>query len=204
MNKYLAIITMLSISEFVISLLVTCTITTVLSHVIVDVQAETTKTSTTEASLTSKKATESDNTISDQSIIKQDENTLYENFTIYEGLGIKLENYTPWTILAKSDKSTCYNVNLCYLQLGILNETNLAETRILQDNFKSQTIKEYCNCDLLEDYVNYFYTTTISQTDNFSFINKTQTTLSGNRISIQMEYEFSPANTNIHAFTVFY
>lgn len=56
MNKYLAIITMLSISEFVISLLVTCTITTVLSHVIVDVQAETTKTSTTEASLTSKKS----------------------------------------------------------------------------------------------------------------------------------------------------
>ena len=47
MNKYLAIVTMLSISEFLISLLVTCTITTVLSHVIVDVQAETTKTSTT-------------------------------------------------------------------------------------------------------------------------------------------------------------
>jgi hypothetical protein len=206
-DKYLAIITMIknqiSIPEFLISLLVTCTITTVLSPVIVDVQAETTKMSKTERSFSSEKVTENDNAISNQTIIKQGEDTLNENFTIYEGLGIKLENFTPWTILAKSDKSTCYNVNLCYLHLGIVNETNIPETWILQDNFESQTIKEYCNCNILEDYVNYFYTTMISQTDNFSFLNKTQTTLSGERIAIQLEYEFSPANTNIRAFTIF-
>jgi hypothetical protein len=27
---------------------------------------------------------------------------------------------------------------------------------IIQDNFKSQTIKEYCKCNTLEDYKNIF------------------------------------------------
>jgi hypothetical protein len=42
-----------------------------------------------------------------QSLIKQDKDILNENFSIYEGLGIKLENFHHWTIIAKSYKSTC-------------------------------------------------------------------------------------------------
>jgi hypothetical protein len=147
---------------------------------------------------------EDNDNISDQSAIKQvEENTLNENFTIYDGLGIKLENYTPWTIVAKSDKSTCYNINLCFLHLGILNGTNMPQTWIIQDSFESQTITEQCKCNILEDYIRYFYTNTISQFPNFSFINENKTTLSKDRLAIQLEYEFTPADTKIHTFSVF-
>jgi len=111
----------------------------------------------------------------------------YINITSYdEGLRIKLENYTPWTILAKSDKSKCDSIDLCFLYLGIVNGTNMPQLWIIQDSFESQTIKEYCKCNSLEDYVKYFYNNMISQYNNFSFINENQTAISGDRSAIQL------------------
>ena len=138
---------------------------------------------------------------SNQTTIKQEKDTLYENFTVYEGLGVKLEN-SNWIILAKSDKSSCENINLCFLHLGILNGTNMPQLWVIQDRFESQTITEYCKCNILEDYIKYFYDM-ISQFDNFSFINENQTTFAGDNSAIQIEYEFAPDDTTIHTFTVF-
>jgi hypothetical protein len=73
---------------------------------------------------------------------------------------------------------------------------------VIQDRFESQTITEYCKCNILEDYIKYFYDM-ISQFDNFSFINEEQTTFSGDGSAIQLKYEFSAGDTKIHTFTVF-
>ena len=140
---------------------------------------------------------------SNKSTIKQENDTLIEKLSSYESLGIKLENYTPWTILAKSDKSKCDSIDLCFLYLEIVNGTNMPQLWIIRDSFESQTIKEYCKCNTLEDYVKYFYNNIISQFDNFSFINENQTTISGDRSATQLEYEFFPNDTKIHAITVF-
>ena len=43
----------------------------------------------------------------------------------------------------------------------------------------------------------------MSQFDNFSFINENQSTISGDRSAIQLEYEFLLNNTKIHTFTIF-
>ena len=139
---------------------------------------------------------------SDQTPIKQEKDTLYENFTDYEDLGVKLENSDNWIILAKSDKSSCENINLCFLHLGILNITDMPQLWVIQDRFESQTITEYCKCNTLEDYVKYFYDM-ISQFDNFSFINENQTTFAGDKSAIQIEYEFAPDDIKIHTFTIF-
>jgi hypothetical protein len=121
----------------------------------------------------------------------------------YEGLGIKLKYSYPWTIQTKSDKSTCYNIDLCFIHLGI-NETHIPQFWVIQDNLESQTIKEYCKCNTLEDYERHFYTKMISHIDNFSLINENYTTFSSENIpTIQLEYEFSPANKTIHNFTIF-
>jgi hypothetical protein len=158
-------------------------------------------------------AEDNENDISNKSIIikqEKEEKDIVVNedsTTVYEGLGIKLENFTPWTIITKSDKSTCYNIDLCFLYLGIVNRTqDMPQAWIIHDSVESQTIKEYCKCNTLEDYEKHFYTNMISKFDNFSFINENDTTLSslaGDRSAIQLEYEFTPANTTIHTFTVF-
>jgi hypothetical protein len=192
--------------------LVAGAITVAFLSFIVTVQAELKVISSaekTEILLPSKTITtkDKDDYISNKPIIKQEEkDTLNENSTIYDGLGIHLENFTPWTIIAKSDKSTCYNINLCFLYLEIVNRTDIPQAWIIQDNSKSQTIKEYCKCNILEDYERHFYTDMISHFDNFSFINENYTTLllpAGDRPAIQLEYEFTPANTTTHTFTVF-
>lgn len=146
-----------------------------------------------------------DNGILKQStaIIKQEKNTLNENLSSYEGLGIKLKYSYPWTIETKSDKSICYNINLCLIYLAI-NQTDIPQLWIIKDSFESQTIKEYCKCNILEDYASHFYKNMISHFDNFSFINENYSTFSTEDIlTIQLEYEFSPANKTIHTFTVF-
>ena len=133
-----------------------------------------------------------------------------DSTTVYEGLGIKLENFTPWTIITKSDKSTCYNIDLCFVYLEIVNRTEeegMPQAWIIQDSVESQTIKEYCKCNTLEDYERHFYTNMISQFDNFSFINENQSTFPSedNNIipAIQLEYEFSINDTQIHTYTLF-
>lgn len=149
--------------------------------------------------------TTKDNGILKQSTIKvkQEKNTLNENLSKYEGLGIKLKYSYPWTIQTKSDKSTCYNIDLCFLYLGI-NQTDMPQLWIIQDSFESQTIKEYCKCNTLEDYESHFYKNMISHFDNFSFINENNTIFSSKDIpAIQLEYEFAPTNTTIHTFTIF-
>jgi hypothetical protein len=147
-----------------------------------------------------------DNDILNQStaiIVNQEKNTLNENLSKYEGLGIKLKYSYPWTIQTKSDKSTCYNIDLCFLHLGI-NQTDMPQLWIIQDSFESQTIKEYCKCNTLEDYESHFYKNMISHFDNFSFINEYNAIFSPKDIpAIQLEYEFSPTNTTIHTFTIF-
>ncbi|HZL21732.1 MAG TPA: hypothetical protein VFC05_00285 [Nitrososphaeraceae archaeon] len=135
--------------------------------------------------------------------ISKDYDILNENFTIYNGLGIKLKYSHPWRILTKSDKSTCHNIDLCLIQIG-LNQTNMPQIWIIQDKFESQSIKEYCKCNSLKDYENHFYKNTISNFDNFSFINENYTTFSSNKMpAIQLEYEFSPSNETSHSITLF-
>ena len=190
------------------TVLVTGAITITLFSFIATAQAELKGISEKIELLPYKTTKDNENDISDQlTIIKQAEkNTLTENenISVYKGLGIKLENFSPWTILATSDKSTCYNIDLCFIDLGILNGTTMPQTWIIKDNFESQTIKEYCKCNTLEDYERHFYTNMISHFDNFSLINENQTTLSGgNKSAIQLEYEFAPNNTKIHTFTIF-
>jgi hypothetical protein len=150
--------------------------------------------------------TTKDNNILKQStaiIVNQEKNTLNENLSSYEGIGIKLEYSYPWTIETKSDKPTCYNIDLCFIYLGI-NQTDMPQLWIIQDSFESQTIKEYCKCNTLQDYASHFYKYMISHFDNFSFINENYSTFStGDIPTIQLEYEFSPANKTIHTFTVF-
>ena len=143
----------------------------------------------------------------DKSTEKQENDTLDEIITSYynyhEGIGIKLENSTPWTINTKSDKSTCANIDSCFLYLEIRNKTDMPQLWIIEDRFESQTITEYCKCNNLEDYVNHIYNNMISQFENFSFINQNQATISGDRPAIQIEYEFSPNDTKIQTFTIF-
>ncbi|MGE3859679.1 MAG: hypothetical protein AB7F53_06785 [Nitrososphaeraceae archaeon] len=135
--------------------------------------------------------------------ISKDNNIVNENFTIYDGLGIKLKYSHPWMILTKSDKSSCHNIDLCLVQIG-LNQTNMPQIWIIQDKFESQSIKEYCKCNSLKDYENHFYTNMISRYDNFYLINENYTTFSPNKIpAIQLEYEFSPLNETSHSITLF-
>lgn len=79
----------------------------------------------------------------------------------------------------------------------------MLQTWIIEDSIKSQTIKEYCKCNTLEGYVSYINKNTLSQFDNFSLINEDQTILSTNIPAIQLEYEFTLADTKVHAFTIF-
>jgi hypothetical protein len=123
---------------------------------------------------------------------------------IYEGLGIKIKYFNPWTILKSSDNLTCYTKDFCMLTLGKLNGEGIGQIWIKQDREDSPKIVRECQCNTLEDYVRYIYTNTISKFDNFNFISDNQTILSiGNRSTIQLEYEFSFDDIQIHAFTIF-
>ena len=147
-------------------------------------------------------------TISNQTFaqegIKQENGSLIQKpSNIYEGLGIKIKYFDPWTILTSSDNLTCYTKDFCMLTLGKLNGKGIGQIWIKQDRENSPKIAFECQCNTLEDYVRYLYITTISQFDNFSFINDNQTTLSENRSAIQLEFEFSLDNIEINAFTIF-
>jgi hypothetical protein len=122
---------------------------------------------------------------------------------VYEGLGIKIKYFDPWTILSSSDDLTCYTKDFCMLTLGKLNGEGIGQIWIKQDRENSPKIERECQCNTLEDYVRYLYTNTISQFDNFSFISDNQMTLSENRSAIQLEYEFSLDDIELHAFTIF-
>jgi hypothetical protein len=197
-----------TLSIFLAAILITAVITLTFFSFIITVQAK-----MTEEISTAKKIEESffskptkDNDILNQStiIIKQQKNDLNKNLSKYEGLGIQLKYSYPWTIQTKSDKSTCYNIDLCFVYLEILNRTDMPQAWVIQDNTKSQTIKEYCKCNTLEDYERHFYTNMISQSDKFSFINENKTTLLslGDRPAIQLEYEFVAVNTTIHTLNI--
>ena len=41
-----------------------------------------------------------------------------ESDEIYEGLGIKIKYFDPWTILTSSDDTNCYTKDFCMLTLG--------------------------------------------------------------------------------------
>jgi hypothetical protein len=122
---------------------------------------------------------------------------------IYEGLGIKIKYFDPWNILTSSDDLTCYTKDFCMLTLGELSGKGIGQIWIKQDRENSPRIQRECQCNTLEDYVRYLYTNAITQFDNFSFISDNQTTLSENRSAIQLEYEFSLDDIELHAFTIF-
>ena len=123
---------------------------------------------------------------------------------IYEGLGIKMKYFDPWTILTSSDDTNCYTKDFCMLILGIDSGQGMGQIWITEDRENSPKIMYQCKCDTLKDYVRYVYTNTISKFDNFSFVGDNQTTLSiGNISAIQLEYEFSLDDIQIHAFTIF-
>ena len=129
--------------------------------------------------------------------------TITQKSNIYEGLGIKIKYFDPWTILKSSDDLTCYTKDFCMLTLGKLNGKGIGQIWIKQEKENSPKIQHECQCNTLEDYVKYLYTKTISQFDNFSFVGDNKTTLSENRSAIQLEYEFSLDDIPIHAFTTF-
>jgi hypothetical protein len=120
---------------------------------------------------------------------------------IYEGLGIKIKYFDPWTILKSSDNLTCYTKDFCMLTLGKLNDEGIGQIWIKQEKENSPKIQRECQCNTLEDYVKYLYTNTISQFDNFSFVGDNQMILSENRSTIQLEYEFSLDDIQVHAFS---
>ncbi len=144
-------------------------------------------------------------TISNQTFAQEGVTNGYftQKSNVYEGLGIKIKYFDPWTILSSSDDLTCYTKDFCMLTLGKLNGKGIGQIWIKQDRENSPKIYRECQCNTLEDYVRYLYTNTISQFDNFSFISDNQTTLSENKSAIQLEYEFSLDDIELHAFTIF-
>jgi hypothetical protein len=133
---------------------------------------------------------------------QENDSLTQQSFNIYEGLGIKVKYYDPWTILTSSDDSNCYTKDFCMLTLGI-NSKGIGQIWITQDKKDSPKIKYQCKCNTLEDYVRYVYTNTIFQFYNFSFINDNQTSISENISAIQLEYKLSLDDIELHAFTIF-
>ena len=72
---------------------------------------------------------------------------------IYEGLGLKIKYFDPWTILKSSDELTCYTKDFCMLTLGNLNGEGIGQVWIKQDREYSPKIERECKCYNLEDYV---------------------------------------------------
>jgi hypothetical protein len=126
-----------------------------------------------------------------------------ENDDMYEGLGIKIKYFDPWSVLTTSDDANCYTKNFCMLILGIKNGKGMAQIWVTQDKENSPKIKYQCKCTTLKDYVRYFYTNTIFQFYNFSFINDNQTIIPENRSAIQIEYELTLDDIRVHALTIF-
>jgi hypothetical protein len=122
---------------------------------------------------------------------------------MYEGLGIKIKYFDPWTVLTVSDDANCYTKDFCILVLGINNGKGMAQIWVTQDKENSPKIKYQCKCSTLKDYVRYFYTNTIFQFYNFSFINDNQTIISENRSAIQIEYELTLDDIRIQVLTIF-
>ena len=108
-----------------------------------------------------------------------------ENSSIFEGLDLQINSFSPWTIFEDS---------LILLQGGANNK----EIRIIQNKLDTMMIKYGCKCDTLEEYARYIYTNHISKFDDFSFINDNQTTISDKTPAIQLEYERSLGDTKIH------
>ena len=154
-------------SFYAVLLIISATATLIcsFSFSMIDAQDQIIRISQKEESLSSPPI-ENKNSLDQLAIINQERNILKENVTTYDGLGVKLKYPHPWMILTKSDKSICHKIDLCLIQMAI-NQTNMPQMWILQDNFEIQSIKEFCKCDTLEDYTNYFYTTKISQSDDF-------------------------------------
>lgn len=143
--------------------------------------------------------------ISNQTLAQEEiaNGSFTQKSNIYEGLGLKIKYFDPWTILKSSDELTCYTKDFCMLTLGNLTGEGIGQVWIKQDRENSPKIERECQCYNLEDYVRYLYTKTISQFDNFSITSDNQTILSsGNRSAIQLEYEFSLDDIQIHAFTI--
>ena len=144
--------------------------------------------------------------ISNQTLAQEEiaNGSFTQKSNIYEGLGLKIKYFDPWTILKSSDELTCYTKDFCMLTLGKLTGEGIGQVWIKQDRENSPKIERECQCYNLEDYVRYLYTKSISQFDNFSITSDNQTILSsGNRSAIQLEYEFSLDDIQIHAFTIF-
>ncbi len=89
------------------------------------------------------------------------------------------------------------------ITLGIDNGQGTGQIWITQDRENSPKIMYQCKCNTLKDYVRYVYTNTIFQFYNFSFINDNQTIISENRSAIQLEYELSLDDIQLHALTIF-
>jgi hypothetical protein len=114
-----------------------------------------------------------------------------------------MKYFDPWTILTSSDDTNCYTKDICMLTLGINNGQGMGQIWITEDRENSPKIMYQCKCDTLKDYVRYVYTNTIFQFYNFSFINDNQTIISENKSAIQLEYELSLDDIQVHALTIF-
>jgi hypothetical protein len=138
---------------------------------------------------------------------QESDSLIQQSSNIYEGLGIKLKYFDPWTIFLQFDEPTCHQINLCYIQLStpITNGLeNYAMISITQNKFDSPKITDECKCDTLQNYVRYQYENHLSTADNFSFINDNQTTISNdNKPAIQLEYDLSLDKNDNKGFDIF-
>ena len=111
--------------------------------------------------------------------------TFAQEGNIYEGLGIKITYFDPWTIEGNDDDPSC--IDLCFTALFI--PSYKAGIMIEQEKFDNPDIKNKCKCDTLLEFVKYRYKI-ISESEDNVFINDNQTTLTdGNVSAIQMEFE---------------
>jgi hypothetical protein len=113
--------------------------------------------------------THSNNNTSNESLTieqqqqRENDSLSQQSFNIYEGLGIKIKYFDPWTVLTSSNDSNCYTKDFCMLTLAQRNGEGKGQIWITQDKENSPKITRECKCNTLEEYVRYVYTNTIFQ-----------------------------------------
>jgi hypothetical protein len=130
-----------------------------------------------------------------------------QKFDVYEGLGIKMKYFDPWTVALRIDEPTCNDMCFINLVIPILKRDNIDDSStiwIFQEKLNSPKIKDKCKCDTLLEYVKYQYENIISKRDNFYFINDNTTILNNNKSAIQLEYEHAwVEGSNYQSFDIF-
>lgn len=127
-------------------------------------------------------------------IVFAQDNNSSENFTLYEGLGLKMKYFDPYITFIPMDDPTCNDVCSVSFIIPVKkldNKDDFTLISITQYLLNGARVKDECKCDTLIEFVKYDYENFISKTDNFYFINDNKTILNNNKSAIQLEYERS-------------